>query len=88
VIGLVSFLLFVAFLLVAVRASVRSATGQTAALVTALLAGSALYAITFQTTEATMLAFTWIHVGLLAAAVSILQQAPPDLDACASARVQ
>jgi len=85
VIGLVCFLLFLAFLLVAVRASVRRASGQTAGLLTALLAGSALYAITFQATEATMLAFTWIHVGLLAAAASILQEEPSDLDACASA---
>jgi uncharacterized membrane protein YidH (DUF202 family) len=42
----------------------------------ALFCGCVLYAITFQATEATMLAFTWIHIGLLAAAVAILQKEP------------
>ena len=39
----------------------------------------------FQATEATMLAFTWIHIGLLAAAVAILQQQPHEFEACVSA---
>ena len=37
----------------------------------ALSAGLLLYAITFQATEATILAFTWVHLGLLAAAVAL-----------------
>jgi hypothetical protein len=39
----------------------------------------------FQATEATLLAFTWIQIGLLAAAVAILQQQPHEFEACASA---
>jgi hypothetical protein len=42
----------------------------------ALSAGGVLYAITFQATEATMLAFTWVHLGLLATAVTVLQEKP------------
>jgi hypothetical protein len=75
VFGLIVFLLFVGYLAVAVRRAARNASARNTAILTALSAGGALYAITFQATEATMLAFTWIHLGLLAAAVTILQQA-------------
>jgi hypothetical protein len=75
VVGLIVFLLFVGYLAVAVRRAARNASARNTAILTALSAGGALYAITFQATEATMLAFTWIHLGLLAAAVTILQQA-------------
>jgi O-antigen ligase len=85
VVGLITFLLFAGFLYAAARRALRLATGKTAAAVTALLGGSVLYAITFQATEATMLAFTWIHIGLLAAAVAILQQQPHEFEASASA---
>jgi hypothetical protein len=69
------FLLFVGYLAVAVRRAARNASARNTAILTALSTGGVLYAITFQATEATMLAFTWIHLGLLAAAVTILQQA-------------
>jgi len=36
-----------------------------------LCAGLLLYAITFQASEATLLSFTWIHFGVLAAAVAV-----------------
>jgi hypothetical protein len=84
VVGLTIFLVFTGFLLTAVRSALRIATGKTAAVLTALLAGCVLYAITFQATEATMLAFTWIHVGLLSAGVAMLQQDRPSLEASAS----
>jgi hypothetical protein len=84
VVGLTIFLLFAGYLLYAVRSALKIATGKTAAVLTALLAGCALYAITFQATEATMLAFTWIHVGLLSAGVAIIQQDRPSLEASAS----
>jgi hypothetical protein len=85
VIGLITFLLFAAFLYTAARAELGRATGKAAAALTALLGGTVLYVITFQATEATMLAFTWIHIGLLAAAVAILQQQPHEFEASASA---
>ncbi|MGC2183025.1 MAG: O-antigen ligase family protein, partial [Terriglobales bacterium] len=56
VVGLTTFLAFTGFLLSAVRSALRIATGKTAVVLTALLAGCVLYAITFQATEATMLA--------------------------------
>lgn len=74
VIGLMVFLLFVGYLAVAVRKAARNASARNTAILTALFAGGVLYAIAFQASEATMLAFTWVHLGLLAAAVTILQQ--------------
>jgi O-antigen ligase len=75
--GLMVFVLFVGFLGVAVRNAARGAAATNAAILTALSVGGVLYAITFQATEATMLAFTWVHLGLLATAVTILQQKKP-----------
>jgi len=76
VVGLVIFLFFVGSLVVGVRAAVKKATGTSLMVLTAIFCGSVLYAITFQATEATMLSFTWIHIGLLAAAVAKLQENP------------
>ena len=76
VVGLMVFLLFLGYLAVGVRKAARNATARNAAILIALSAGGVLYAIAFQATEATMLAFTWVHLGLLAAAVTILQPEP------------
>ncbi len=73
VVGLVIFLAFLWTLARAVRQAVRKAEYQTRTILTALSAGLLLYAITFQATEATILAFTWVHLGLLAAAVKVVQ---------------
>jgi O-antigen ligase len=81
VVGLLVFLLFVGYLGVAVRKVARSATATNTAILTALSAGGVLYAITFQATEATILAFTWVHLGLLATAVTILQEEPRSQEA-------
>ena len=35
--------------------------------------GLVLYAITFQATEATLLAFTWVHLGLLVSVISVVK---------------
>jgi hypothetical protein len=72
-VGLLAFLFFTGYLTMAVRKVAKNAAGNTAIL-TALSTGAVLYAITFQATEATMLAFTWVHLGLLAATVAILQE--------------
>jgi O-antigen ligase len=76
VVGLMVFVLFLGYLGVAVRKAARSAGATNTAILMALSAGGVLYAITFQATEATMLAFTWVHLGLLATAVTVLQEKP------------
>jgi O-antigen ligase len=73
IVGLVIFLGFLIALARAVRKSVRYAGHDTRTIMIALSAGLVLYAITFQATEATILAFTWVHLGLLAAAVKVIQ---------------
>jgi O-antigen ligase len=75
VLGLATFLLFVCFLAVAARKALRIADERTRICLVALSAGLVLYAITFQATEATILAFTWVHLGLLAAALEIARRA-------------
>lgn len=70
IVGLIVFLLFVTSLALATRKAYKTATQLVRSSLLALLAGLILYAITFQATEATMLAFTWVHFGLLAALVS------------------
>jgi O-antigen ligase len=77
VLGLLVFTLFLGFLGVAVRKAARGASTTNVAILVALSAGGVLYAITFQATEATMLAFTWVHLGLLATAVTVLREEPP-----------
>ena len=81
VVGLIVFLAFIGSLAVAVRKAARNATARNTAILTALAAGGVLYAITFQATEATMLAFTWVHLGLLATTVTILQADPLSVEA-------
>jgi O-antigen ligase len=73
-VGLATFLLFLGFLGRAVQKAVRKANAHTRPVLIALSAGLLLYAITFQATEATILAFTWVHLGLLAAAVRLIER--------------
>jgi hypothetical protein len=73
VIGLAFFLLFLGSLVSAIRKALRTAEEEEKVVVIALSAGLLLYSITFQATEATMLSFTWVHLGLLSAAVVIIQ---------------
>ncbi len=69
--GLVGLMVFLAFLVALARRgiSVIRRRGEGGELVFALLASAALYCISFQATEATILAFPWVHLGLIAAAV-------------------
>ncbi len=72
--GIVGFAVFLAFLsklLLEVRRVIRDAPDSIRVILIALLAGLALYAITFQVTDATNLSFAWIHIGLLAAATTV-----------------
>jgi O-antigen ligase len=43
----------------------------------ALLLACAVYAVTFQATEGTLLKFFWVHVGVMGCAVSVFQNPPP-----------
>jgi O-antigen ligase len=76
IVGLAIFLMFLGFLGRAIQKAVRKAEPGTRTALVALSAGLLLYAITFQATEATILAFTWVHLGLLAAAVKLVQLPP------------
>jgi len=73
--GIVGLGIFLAFLIVlgvkTIRA-IRRAAGYPRVVIIALAAGLVVYTITFQTTEATLLAFPWVHIGLLAAAVNMI----------------
>ena len=71
VIGLMIFLAFVYSLVKSLRRAFHVAEPELKTMLIALSSGLVLYAITFQATEATILAFTWIHFGLLAAIVDI-----------------
>lgn len=74
VIGLGIFLAFLITLAVATIRAIRLAEGPTRSVVVALAAGLLVYAVTFQVTEATLLAFPWVHVGLLAATVGVIRR--------------
>jgi O-antigen ligase len=72
IIGLGIFLAFLITLAVQTVRAVRTARAYNRVVIITLAAGLLVYAITFQTTEATLLAFPWIHLGLLAAAVNMI----------------
>jgi oligosaccharide repeat unit polymerase len=71
VVGLAVFLVFLGTLARATYRALGVATRSTKVSIVALSAGLLIYAITFQATEATLLTFTWIHFGLLAAAATV-----------------
>ena len=73
VIGLTAFLLFVGSLVLTARRIIRSSSPRLGIAIIALEAGLLLYAITFQSSEASLLAFTWVHFGLLSSGVAIDQ---------------
>ncbi|HEV7220447.1 MAG TPA: O-antigen ligase family protein [Terriglobales bacterium] len=72
IVGLLIFLSFLGSLALATRKAFKIADPRTRTMLLALSGGLVLYAVTFQATEATMLAFTWVHFGVLAAIVQIL----------------
>jgi O-antigen ligase len=74
IIGLTTLSLFLCSLALSARQAIRVAHEPTKIALITLAVGLALYAITFQATEATILSFTWVHVGLLAAAVEVTRQ--------------
>lgn len=68
--GLGVFLLFLLALAVGARKSLKRRSNPE---LTALLFAALVYCISYQATEGTLLAFTWIHLGLIGCALSIFK---------------
>lgn len=69
--GIVGLLVFVAFLVFLYRLSKRVLKAGPNPELVALLASALVYCISFQATEGTLLAFPWVHLGLIGCAISI-----------------
>jgi hypothetical protein len=72
--GLSVFLGFLGSLAWRFRKVAHYSDHRTRTVLVAVMCGTIVYAITFQFTEATLLAFTWVHLGLLASGVVILEK--------------
>jgi O-antigen ligase/polysaccharide polymerase Wzy-like membrane protein len=68
VIGFVTFVLFVAALFRRARRRLRQVSDPA---LLALTVSSVVYLVSFQATEGTILAFTWVHLGMIACAVAL-----------------
>jgi hypothetical protein len=69
--GLVGLVVFSAFLVSLYRRSRRVLKFESNPELVALLASAVVYCVAFQATEGTILAFPWVHLGLIGCAVSI-----------------
>jgi O-antigen ligase/polysaccharide polymerase Wzy-like membrane protein len=76
--GLAAFVLFLASL---ARRSWRILKQEVHPELLALVFAAVVYSITFQATEGTLLAFTWVHLGLIACAVSLYQDSRRNAEA-------
>jgi hypothetical protein len=70
VLGLIALVGFFVSIGIKTRSGLRNSVGQSAILL-GLWAGALLYCITFQATDGTILAFSWIHFGILASAATL-----------------
>jgi O-Antigen ligase len=73
IVGLSAFVAFIASLAYAGRSMRQCTEPQTRIILLTLTSGAILYGMTFQSTEATTLAFTWVHLGLFANAVILMR---------------
>ncbi len=71
VVGLLTFVIFAVSLVWLARKALKRESSPE---LIALLAGAAVYSITFQATEGTLLAFSWVHLGLIGCAVAIMNR--------------
>jgi O-antigen ligase len=71
VVGLLTFVIFTVSLVWLARKALKRESSPE---LIALLAGAVVYSITFQATEGTMLAFSWVHLGLIGCAVTIMNR--------------
>lgn len=70
--GAAGFLVFTLFVFSLVRRSWKLLQREYCPELVALAASAFVYCITFQATEGTLLAFTWVHLGLIGCALSIM----------------
>jgi O-antigen ligase len=70
--GAVGLIVFVAFLFSLARRTWKVLKREFSAELLALLLSGVVYSITFQATEGTLLAFSWVQLGLIGCAVSII----------------
>ncbi|HXA85978.1 MAG TPA: O-antigen ligase family protein [Candidatus Dormibacteraeota bacterium] len=68
--GLIGLVVFSAFLVSLYRRSRKVLKFESNPELVALLASTVVYCIAFQATEGTLLAFTWVHLGLIGCAIS------------------
>jgi hypothetical protein len=69
--GIVGLVVFVAFLLSLYRRSRKALKSESNPELVALLLSGLVYCVSFQATEGTLLAFSWVHLGLIGCAISI-----------------
>ena len=69
--GVVGLAIFVAFLVSLYRRSKKVLKLEPNPMLVALLASALVYCISFQATEGTLLAFPWVHLGLIGCAISV-----------------
>jgi O-antigen ligase len=72
--GIAGLLTFVIFLLSLAWLAWKTLKRESSPELIALMAGGAVYVLTFQATEGTLLAFPWVQLGLIGCAVSIMQR--------------
>jgi hypothetical protein len=70
--GIVGLVIFIGFLVSLSRRSKRVLKLEPNPMLIALLASALVYCISFQATEGTMLAFSWVHLGLIGCAIVVL----------------
>jgi len=69
--GIVGLVMFAAFLVSLYRRSRKVLKIESNPELVALLASALVYCVSFQATEGTLLAFSWVHLGLIGCAISI-----------------
>lgn len=70
--GIVGLVIFIGFLASLFRRSRRALKLEPNPVLVALLTSALVYCISFQATEGTLLAFPWVHLGLIGCAISVL----------------
>jgi O-Antigen ligase len=69
--GIIGLVIFAAFLFSLYRRSRKALKVESNPELVALLASALVYCVSFQATEGTLLAFSWVHLGLIGCAISI-----------------
>jgi O-antigen ligase len=70
--GIVGLVIFIGFLVSLFRRSKRVLKLGPNPMLVALLASALVYCISFQATEGTLLAFPWVHLGLIGCAIVVI----------------